>query len=537
MKVHIQNKLIKTVAVCLCAALLSTSVVNTFTIPVYAATSTDIALTKVLDMALTKTGISANSSLLQKLQASILNMLNGTASSYTSYCQANNLDKNSDSWSQYLTSDAYISGEFLIPNWLLNCAYFVNWITGTGLTSTDVMESDVVQMLCGDAVAVQGEEYLISDEAVEYIRDEFELIAKDEAGYIYINTLSPDTINPLWFSDKASYEWFKAFIAQSQYTHIVSFAGSSAGQLFTTGSDNEFVATSTSIQRILTDFYIVDNLSSQSGYVYSYRLYSPDWNTLSVRGTSQPISTFMNSFTDDSTFEEYLNTSNISNTGVSVLNCNIGISAQYSFDYQAGLVTNDGHPVRVFNTIEDMKLFSVGVQPYYINSETTYNLENDNSLKFTGDYIKDNSNTYSYDIIQNEIDNSTEVNESTVNNIVNNNTSTIVNNYYTTTGSDDGDGDDTGNGGGISGDSINSLINGITGLLDFVINLLGNVISLIATFLNSALELLSGLSGQFGGFTQLLGDMFAFIPPELIDAISAGITLLIGVAIVKALKG
>ena len=513
MKVHIQNKLIKTVAVCLCAALLSTSVANTYTIPVYAATSTDIALTKVLDMALTKTGISANSSLLQKLQASILNMLNGTASSYTDYCEANGYSKNEESWANYLNSDAYLALGFTIPNFFLQSGYFLDWMFG-GNAREEIMESDIVQSMCDTAVAVQGEKYLISDEAVEYIRDEFDTVVENEGyGYFYLPTLSPDDVPTSIFKDSSSYSNFKTYVENSEYVTVLC------------------ITVYSEISNPNTSYYLFNNSKNVNVFYDGARFgfYYDDWNAYSGQWVRYYNSTQF-SITNPEEFNSQVNYTSYTDFSGKFYHEIAGNGNYYMF------ATKDGRDIKIFRSLDALKNHTVGKQDYYRVVTNNYDTTTDNSVSFTGDYIKDNSNTYSYDIIQNEIDNSTEINESTVNNIVNNNTSTIVNNYYTTTG-DDGDGDDTGNGGGISGDSVTNLINGITGLLDFVINLLGNVISLIATFLNSALELLSGLSGQFGGFTQLLGDMFAFIPPELIDAISAGITLLIGVAIIKSLKG
>ena len=132
-----------------------------------------ITLKKIMDMSLTKSGVIANSSLLQKLQASLLNILNGTASNYDSYCQANGLGKNKDSLSSYLNSENYTYSWLLPVAWMLDCYYFVAWMTGGDMRG-DIMESDAVQMICGTSIANRGETYTIPDEFVDGVYSLFE---------------------------------------------------------------------------------------------------------------------------------------------------------------------------------------------------------------------------------------------------------------------------------------------------------------------------------------------------------------------------
>ena len=515
MKKQLMNKCARGLACSLAVLILALSIAGSYSVPVYAATSTDIGLTKVLDMALTKTGISANSSLLQKLQASILNMLNGTASSYTDYCKANGYLKNAESWSNYLNSDAYLSLGFAIPNFFLQSGYFLDWMFG-GNARGEVMESDVVQSMCDTAVAVQGEEYLISDKAVEYIRDEFDNVVENEGyGYYYLPTLSPDDVPTSIFKDSTSYSNFKTYVENSDYVTVLC------------------ITVYSEISNPNTSYYLFNNSKNVNVFYDGARFgfYYDDWYAYSGQWVRYYNSTQF-SITTPEEFNSQVNYTNYTDFSGKFYHEIAGNGNYYMF------ATKDGRDIKIFRSLDALKNHTVGKQDYYRVVTNNYDTSTDNSVSFTGDYIKDNSNTYSYDIIQNEIDNSTEINESTVNNIVNNNTSTIVNNYYTTTddGDDDGDGDGSGSGGGLSSENFNKLLDAITGLLDFIINLLGSVITLVTTFLNNALTLISALGESFSGVTGLLGDWFAFIPQEIIDLLCAGITLLVALAIYKGLK-
>ena len=116
---------------------------------------------------------------------------------------------------------------------------------------------------------------------------------------------------------------------------------------------------------------------------------------------------------------------------------------------------------------------------------------------------------------------------------------TNITNNYTYINSDNGGSEDDGGDsdtGATLGDALLAWVEGLKELLAFVLNLLGEAVNLIASFLNDALELLTGLTDSFGGFTDLLGELFSFIPQELLDAMSAGIILILVLGVIKALK-
>lgn len=151
--------------------------------------------------------------------------------------------------------------------------------------------------------------------------------------------------------------------------------------------------------------------------------------------------------------------------------------------YAGWVFTSDGRSVKIWKSIDEMKKYSVGKSDiYYSTQYSGFDYEVDNSVTFDYDYYT--SNNYSHTVIQNNIDNSTEVNETVINNIVNN---YITNNYY---GGGSGGGED--NPGG-SGNWFTELITGIPTLLKALIDGLAGIVDSIAGFLETLVESIVGL--------------------------------------------
>lgn len=152
------------------------------------------------------------------------------------------------------------------------------------------------------------------------------------------------------------------------------------------------------------------------------------------------------------------------------------------------LFTSDGRYIKIWKNLDSFKKYSVGKSDiYYSNQYSGFDYEVDNSVTFDYDYYT--SNNYSHTVIQNNIDNSTEVNETVINNIVNN---YITNNYY-------GGGED--NPGG-SGNWFTDLIKGIPDLLVALIDGLTGIISSAGELLEKLISLFTDLfvpTVDFGG--------------------------------------
>lgn len=109
------------------------------------------------------------------------------------------------------------------------------------------------------------------------------------------------------------------------------------------------------------------------------------------------------------------------------------------------------------------------------------------------------------------------------------------------TGDDSGgNGDDSGGNGGDSGDSsgggVQAVLDGIGKFFDTLLNLAGKIIGLFSGFVDSVLSLFEGFTVFTDGFSGFLTATFGFLPPEAINVLVSGITLIVILAIIKFLK-
>lgn len=115
----------------------------------------------------------------------------------------------------------------------------------------------------------------------------------------------------------------------------------------------------------------------------------------------------------------------------------------------------------------------------------------------------------------------------------------------------DGVGDSSGNSGGDSGDTggdsgdnsndssgggVQAILDGIGKFFDTLLNLVGKIIGLFSGFVDSVLSLFEGFTVFTDGFSGFLTATFGFLPPEAINVLVAGITLIVILAIIKFLK-
>ncbi len=75
------------------------------------------------------------------------------------------------------------------------------------------------------------------------------------------------------------------------------------------------------------------------------------------------------------------------------------------------------------------------------------------------------------------------------------------------------------------------------GLIDAIAALIGGAVSLLAGVLGSIVDLLTTLVQFFSGFTAFLSAAFPFLPTELMSALTAGIIIMVVLAIIKFIGG
>lgn len=553
---HFQNKR-RGIAFALCALMLSLSITSAHTIPVHASTITHASMYKLVDMALAKTGIVANNSIIQTVSDNILDTFGGVVNDYVEYLETTYGDTtliNLETFDAFVNSIG-TTGEFIYD--------MVRTAISLSLDIASITLEELADLLIdvsGEGI-IGGAAYVISDDAVEYIRKQFDTYAESEADFYYLKTFGPNDVSPLWFSTKTYYDNFCSFLAQSEYMYEYGVRTSYSGQKVTLGSDStDKIGATFDLYRFEENFGLVsqyDISDNSRNFYYQMKCYAcDDWQapTVSCLNTSWASYTLLTDDDYELLLENGVSDGSLSIMTKSNLTSKIGISLGTAYQCPLGLFTNDGRYVKVFKDISAFKLYSVGQQSYYINQTNDYSTTNDNSVKFDGTYYEDNATTYSYDIVQNEIDNSTEINEETVNNIVNNTTSTIINNYYGSTGGEggeSGEGDDSttdyddeyvkaeisGLGGALIGialehyDTLGNVAEAIRDGMTEVTDPINDTLVVVDDTMNNLRDTTENLSGDLTEVSGFMQSLYSFIPEKVMNLLITGSIASIGVGI------
>ena len=97
--------------------------------------------------------------------------------------------------------------------------------------------------------------------------------------------------------------------------------------------------------------------------------------------------------------------------------------------------------------------------------------------------------------------------------------------------------DDSGDNSDDSGGSgVGDLVGGIGKILDTLLSLIGKVMGIVADFTQSVLDLFSGFTTFTDGFSNFLSGAFGFIPAEIWNLVSVGLSLMMLLAVVKFLR-
>lgn len=531
MKVHFQSYMKRGIVICMSALTLFISVFNSSALTVCASSAREENL-RMLDQILNSTGVSANYTMLSKVQQNFLNIMNGTASTYQEWCEGTGRDINdSASWTEYVNSDAFYCEDSGLSDFFrkfVSSTYFVLWLFsgGTFNIASNFTEEGFHNYLFDSTAIEYGKKYTVEDELVEAVRATYDAtIEKEDLGYYYINTLSPQNVKPSWFKDQQSYENFKSYIKSSEKFTFINYECKygyvSSEPSFDSDARWQIFENDKSIYLVCKDI-------SNGSYIYFYGL---DWNKYKLRYSNIKCG-------DDFTlrnindFNALNSTSEINYLGNCAYGYYLGVSRPLSL-----IFSKDGRKMIVFKEDDALKNYLGGYREAYTNIYYDYSTSNDNSFTVSGDYFLNNGQ-YSHDIISNNISNTDNsgdtITEETINNIVGDTITNITNNYYGSgsgSGSGSNSGDNSGSGGGLS-----SLVGGIGDLLNFVVTLVGEVISLLANFFTQILNLLGTFKDSSGDFVGFLQDFFVFVPDDIWKVILLGITTVISIAVWKALK-
>lgn len=347
--------------------------------------------------------------------------------------------------------------------------------------------------------------YNLKGGLISMIRQAADAYIDEYEGYYLLPTFTYSDISPSAFSTKEKYD------ITMQYAKKIDESG-----LYLIEIREGYIVSLTGIE------FVVRNAPSViafnvSGYDSDWRLIKsfPWWSLVSA----DDLSVFPDPITGDRNFKQY----------------NYGIDLYRDFpttttSYTALLFSADGRSIKIWKSLDAFKAHSVGKSNiYYSKDYGAFEESKDTGYTFTGTQY---NGGYSHDIIQTTIDNSSEINESTINNIVNN---YITNNYGDGSGSGTGSGDNSGGGWNL-GEGIEAFVKGVAELLDFVLKLLGDLVGLLGRFLTDVLGVFKSLGLVGSGFGEFLKEVFGFLPPECISLIMSSIGAMCIVGVIKAFK-
>lgn len=516
-----RSKLFKGIAMVLCAVMLAVPVADSYTLTAqasdlpFAGVAGDY-LEKLIDMALSKAGVVAEEAIIDKVKDDYITFLLNTGDGYLNYLKDNGIDDvNVDTWKSYVNQSDLAQWQ---KDFALSCPEVAVYYYERYQDNIDgliISEEEALNAL-GIPDATYGKQYTLPSVAVNFMRNLFKSREAEYAPYYMISTFSPDTIPSNIFKSSSDYSNFKKVLGESgDAIFILMYNKNSDGSL-AYGTIYRYNNTHISLvgKYVNNNVYITDSLTVyNSSWTAGNQMYEGDFT-----------------FTTLESFKSNLSNGNFSN--YPLYQPNYITTSGWN---QYNICTSDGRNVPLFSSLDALKAYDTGQAPYYTTK--TYNnwdSSTDNSITYTGDYLIDNSSERSYTTINSSEDYS----QSNIDNSVTN----ITNNYIYTNpnppGEDEGSGDDGGSDSGLTlGDALNTWVTAIKEFITFALNLLGEAVALISGFLNDALTILTGLTDSFSGFTGLLAGMFSFLPQEVIDALSAGIILIIVLGVIKGLKG
>lgn len=190
------------------------------------------------------------------------------------------------------------------------------------------------------------------------------------------------------------------------------------------------------------------------------------------------------------------------------------------------IVKKNHEKVRLYKSVSDYKAYSVGQRPYYATSDFyDYSVGKDNALTISDDALQNGS---VYGDVQNYV----------VNNGGDGMTEEELRKLLDEYLGGGGGGTGGGTGGSTSGGGgLDGLLGGLGAFGDAIMRIAGKLIEYIGKLLELVTTSFTGILDKIPtGFVGLLGALFPFIPEEVISVLGLGITLILIIALIKALK-
>lgn len=508
-----KKRIVKMGAVFMACLTLSLSMFVSYSVPTQAA-AVSVSLPRCIDLILTNQGIVANQTSLSSIGDVLVDTLDTHMKGYITYCNENGLDwKEKESYTLWKENTKLINAllDAIVKN-------RQNKSDDGTLTDTDVV--DVLVDPNG------GTNNVIPKSIQQPIVDAYKQWWEDCGGYYLVYIPG--------YKELISYMYSTVTLSNLEYltnNHSFVFVKTMGDYRASCGS-YDFVDFNDS-----TDGFIVTSVSEWSIQFVKCL----NWSTSYFNYKNHDISGTVYSYVQQGLMDDSTTFSSQSGSYNGIYDLTAP-SSSYS-----GLVCKDGEYVKLWKSLSAFKSYSIGKQNVYYAPNYSTTISND--ITVTTDYITTYANQYSYSTVQQQIDNSSEVTEETVNSIVGSTITNITNNYYYTNSSDDtngggsvsgGDSDDKLNGGdydGLFDGLLGNLLSLVTNLIEFVVKFFVKGLELITVGFTAILEMLNTLTDSIGGIGEMIAAFFPFVPQEFFTLVMGTISVLCGLAIYKAFRG
>ena len=362
---------------------------------------------------------------------------------------------------------------------------------------------------------LKGKRFDIPSRVVNIFKEVADAWIEEYAGYYILKTYSISDIEPSTFSTRDLYD--AVINIMTDYPESVIY--------FNYGKTASY---GNYLSPVLLDqpYYVCNSKSDNSIYFYAYNL---SWNKVDLPQFESKVDGY-----HLTTIYYWLSKYDAEN--VYLKDNAYGSLLHITSGFEYFLASVDVDSIKVFKSLDSMKSYDTGRQSFYYNSNyTSYDSSIDNSVDIGGDYIIDNSSSITYDIVNEEIINNyyDGISEEELQAILD-----AVLNSIDTSGSGSSGSGGNGNGGSSGGsiwDGLGDLMSGLSSFFGFILSLIGQIVDVVSGFLTGIVNLISGMDVFSGDFAVFLSSSFSWVPAEVWDVLIMGLTMIVGVAVVKAL--
>lgn len=383
-------------------------------------------------------------------------------------------------------------------------------------------------------------ELVLDDELVDLMKQACDKYIKEQTGWYEIQTADVSDVSATWFSTQADYNKFVGFLKNlgpNDGIVVKSFTSylPSGSDEWVTGATCSDIFDVTEFDLVLDRYEEVSASYPYGGISFKfYKDWADDSTVMSnLRFMSSATELIDNPTNDTSWADGWYSVTMDACTFPSIDVRNSQTATQFvggDSPWRRVLFTKTSKLLRVYKTVDDMKMYSVGERPYYATSDFyNYDSSQDNSVTLTGSDLS-NGSVYGdvYNYIINNYDNPDGLTEDELRD--------ILDDYFNNSGGGSGS-SGNGSGSGSSGNGLMDFLGGLGSIGDAILSILGKLME----YIGKALDLIGGTVTKVidiipKNITALLGALFPFFPEEWLTAIELGLVLAVIVGIVGLFK-